>query len=196
MSTGQLYLCPAEPDLLLPAEPLLDLLQALQLCAEPLSGRDQAYAVGTDFMHWISFTGCSPLIRFSPESDQDRDFCHLRLHRISGPRPQFLYASNSRPPACPQCRKGLSGWLPLMQRWQLDGSALACPHCASHIDPRRLNWQRQAGMGRTLLEIFNIFPGEARPLPGLLEQLGKHHSGQAWRYFYLQGTEPLAEIQG
>jgi hypothetical protein len=185
LATGSLILLPPDPLLLLPAEPLLARLRELELCADTLADRPGRLAIGPAFMQWISFAGCSAFIRFAPESAEDEAFCHLRLQQVEAAQPQFLSSSQTKPPTCPHCRKALLDWQPLMRQWQRDRANFPCPHCAQAIDPLGLNWRRHAGLGRTWVEIFNIFPGEARPVPGLLQQLGALSGGQDWGYCYL-----------
>ena len=46
-----------------------------------------------------------------------------------------------------------------------------------------LDWRRQAGCGRLLLEVTDVFPGEAVPVSALLRGLEGLGAGP-WRYFY------------
>jgi hypothetical protein len=48
-----------------------------------------------------------------------------------------------------------------------------------------LDWKQQAGFGRRLIEVEEVFPGEAVPTQSLLDLL-KRASGSGWRYFYIQ----------
>jgi hypothetical protein len=49
-----------------------------------------------------------------------------------------------------------------------------------------LLWRKNAGFGRVFVTVEDVFPGEAVPVPTLLEGL-RAASGVDWRYFYLQG---------
>ncbi len=184
MTIGRLILAPADPQAVLPSAQVLAQLQRLELCGDMLPGRADQYAVGEAFMQWISFAGCSPFIRYEPESAEDEAFCHLRLWQAEGERPGFFSGPNSKPPSCPHCGKALTEWQAMMSRWQQGGEMGNCRHCSTALDPLQLNWRRHAGLGKTLVAIYNIFPGEARPLTALLERLGEIDESGPWIYFY------------
>jgi hypothetical protein len=48
-----------------------------------------------------------------------------------------------------------------------------------------LLWRQNAGFGRLFVTIEDIFPGEAVPVPGLLDGL-RRATGTDWHYFYIQ----------
>ena len=185
MATGRLILAPRDPYLLLGQAPLLAALQGLKLTGAPLPNRSLAYSAGDAFMQWISFAGCSPFLRFEPESSEDDAFCHIRLTLVMGNQPLFLGGNNSKPPVCSHCKHTLTEWRQLMQQWQEDQPTPACSKCGTRIEPAGLNWRRHAGLGRTLVEIFNVFPAEAVPVPALFDRL-LQHTGCSWHYFYVQ----------
>lgn len=185
MSIGRLILTPRDPWLFLDQAPLLDGLRALRLAGAPLPDYPGGFEAGDAFMQWISFAGCSPYLRFEPESAADQAFCHLRLTLVEEAQPRFLAGGNSKPPACPHCRQAINPWRPLMARWQQEPGGLPCPRCGQTIDPLCLNWRRQAGVGRTLIELYNVFPGEAVPVAALFEHL-QRISGGPWHHFYVQ----------
>jgi hypothetical protein len=99
-------------------------------------------------------------------------------------QPRFLAGSNSKPPACPHCQQAISNWRLQMACWPQQASALCCPNCGAACDPVRLNWRRHAGFGRTLLELINVFPGEAVPVCALFDRL-QQISGAPWHHFYV-----------
>jgi hypothetical protein len=182
MSIGRLIIAPTDPWLGLSPQSLVSHLQQMGLCGEPLPDRPEHYAAGEDFLRWISFAGCSPFMRFEPESATDQAFCHLHIHRVDG-QPLFVSGANSKPPTCPACRKALRDWRTLMRAWQQTSVPPHCPACDAAIAVDRLNWRRHAGLARTLVEIFNVFPGEAVPVDGLFAEL-KRLDGHAWHYFF------------
>ncbi len=47
------------------------------------------------------------------------------------------------------------------------------------------DWKQQGGFARLVIQVEEIFPGEAVPTDALLALL-EHESGCAWRYFYVQ----------
>lgn len=144
-----------------------------------------AYLTGPRFLQLITFLGCSPQLQLVPPANGSQDFCHIRLR---GPfeKPRLLSAANTRPPRCPACGKGLSQWRqmePFWARGQSD-SQIVCHSCGQSASPADLNWRRKAGFGHCFIEIREVFPEEAVPLPALMESL--RGEGASWCYFYLQ----------
>ena len=60
----------------------------------------------------------------------------------------------------------------------------SCRHCGEKIAIDAPDWRRNAGAGRFFVQITEVFPGEAVPLPALMAQL--RAEGDDWDYFYLQ----------
>lgn len=184
--TGRLVIAPLDPWVAPDAAAILERLITLEVCAEALPRWPGAYAAGLDFMRWISFAGCSAFVSFEPTSADDEAFCHLRLRQSPHQGPLFASGRTTQPPLCPGCKTAWQQWLELMPGWsavQPPLDALHCPACGTLLEPWRLNWRRQAGFGRLLLEFWNIFPGEARPVDALLVEL-ETLSGTPWRYFF------------
>lgn len=181
---GRLLLCPLDAWFAPDADALLARLRELELCADPLSQWPDAYAAGDDFMRWISFAGCSSFVNLEPESAGDEAFCHLRLRRSQGEAPLFVSGANTKAPLCPNCKTPWESWSEVMQDWPANRQDCHCPECQQPLDPLRLNWRRQAGFGRLLLECWNIFPGEARPIDALYQELEKA-TGVTWGYFFV-----------
>lgn len=183
-STGRLLLAPLDPWFAPDAAALLRHLQQIELCAEPLPQWPDAWAAGDDFMRWISFAGCSSFVNLEPESAGDEAFCHLRLLQSSTDQPLFVAGRSTKAPLCPECKTPWGQWPEAMPRWTGNSQTFACPNCASDLDPLKLNWRRQAGFGRLLLDFWNIFPGEARPIDGLFSELEKV-TGTRWGHFFV-----------
>ena len=185
MNTGRLILTPQDPFHTLEYDALVTILTELGLAGIPLEGREYAYFAGDDLMQLITFAGCSPFLRFEPESPKDDDFCHVQLTlKSEAEDPLFLHGENSKPPACPNCRKPVKGWQEKMDSWQQTNGEWICEGCGESNSPMMLNWRKYAGFGRTLVEIFSIFPGEAVPVPSLLTGL-EEKTDVGWIYFYV-----------
>lgn len=184
MTTGRLILTPHSPYGLFESEGVAALLLELGLMGEPLRGvAHNAHAAGEDLMRWISFAGCSPFLRFEPSEAGDEDFCHVRITTHGGDAPVFYAGSNSKPPLCPHCRGTLREWRSMVENWVSQGTPWHCDGCGKTVAAPDMNWRRHAGFARGLVEIFSVFPGEAVPVPALLERLGQAGCGP-WRYFY------------
>lgn len=154
------------------------LLQQNGLIDSAIEGMQNGYSAGENFLQLITFMGCSPHIRFEPENELDRGYCYITLTECDTPR--ILLSQHARPPRCHACKK------PVGKTWQAtvaQGRRITCPHCHQQQRPDQLGWRNDAGMGRLFIEIHNIFPGEAQPVPGLLQQLSGIDA-TPWRYFY------------
>lgn len=183
MSSGHLILHPTDP---LAAPTIDDLAQRileLGLAGQPLPGESGGYTSGERFLQLITFLGCSPFVQMEPQGAGDLDYCHLRLLPPTD-RPRLIVGSNTRPPRCPHCGKGIGDWL---SRFTIDPSAnhWDCPACGQKFPTSELKWRRQGGLSRLFLVIPGIFPSEAVPLPELLN--GLSGDGKEWSYFYAQG---------
>lgn len=193
MSTGNLAL---HPPLGAPAADF-DLLQKrleeIGLIGETIPGNGRHYRVGDRFLQLITFLGCSPYIRTEPKDEDDLDYCHIRF---IGPldQPGLIYGSNTRPPRCPSCGKGIGHWEASLDTGkQISGNAmLSCATCEEETPVSAIKWRQQAGISHSFLLIPGIFPSEAVPLPELLEHLKT--ADEEWNYFYVQ--EPKIIVAG
>jgi hypothetical protein len=160
-------------------------MERIGLLGRGIGDDPQRYLVGAGFLQLVTFMGCSPAIRLEPANDQDREFCHIRIH---GPWPDlhFLFGRNTRPPRCPACRGGIDPWRDRLETiLGQPEQAQNCPRCAAESPPVAWNWRQQAGFGHTFVQIEAIFPGEAVPVDKLLHLLG-NPGDPPWNYFYLQ----------
>ncbi|RMG34359.1 MAG: hypothetical protein D6720_09535 [Gammaproteobacteria bacterium] len=176
---GSLYLFPedvmAAPDI---AETLA-LLQEREVIGDPLAkdSTKQVFLAGPGFAREVIFAGCSPHLRFAPDHEDDRNFCHVALH---GPqaKPLLLTGVHTGKPRCPHCRARLDDWRRLVTGAE---SPVHCPACGKSAIAAALDWRQQAAVGRVLLELRNVFPGEAVPSDGLMTDLALR-TGLLWRH--------------
>jgi hypothetical protein len=173
---GSLFLTPQNPESTFSdTGAVTDLLVALGLI-EPNS--ESPYLCGSEFAKLVIFMGCSPHLTFEPPADGGNNYCHVNLHNYQLPR--LFTGGQTAPPRCPACRHRIADWKtsinPQQPEWQ-------CPKCDDESDIFHLDWKQSAGAGRFLVEICNIFPGEAVPVDSLMNDLAAL-TGEAWRYFY------------
>ncbi len=164
---------------------LLGALGRAGLIGPPFEGRRAAFRAGAQLLQLVSFSGCSPHIRFEPPVDGSGSFCHVT---ILGPysRPRLLTGRNTRPPRCSACRSPIADWGARREAWEdSPGAPLTCPQCHLPQLPLQLHWREHAGFGRLFVSVEDVFPGEAVPVPDLLELL-ESATGTAWRYFFVQ----------
>jgi hypothetical protein len=147
------------------------------------AGGKQGFLIGERFLQQLTFMGCSPHIELSPPEDGG-SFCHVR---IRGPlqEPILLAGRNAQPPRCASCRGRVEAWRESLAAWRRRPAEaqVICPRCGKAQHPMDLDWKKQAGCGRLLIEIADVFPGEAVPVASLLKGLEQLGAG-AWRYFY------------
>ena len=184
--TGRLVLAPETPARAAEPESLIRVLRDTGLIGVPLgNGQDPAFLVGDAFLQVITFMGCSPHVELTVPAGGG-SFCHVRLH---GPHPSpiLMFGRNTRPPRCCACRKRVAEWTPQAQAWRRnpDMARVECPHCTRQQRPMDVLWRQDAGFGRSFVAIEDIFPGEAVPVPSLLQTLHRE-LGMPWRYFFLQ----------
>ena len=162
---------------------VIQLLQRERLIGSSIEGMQSSYFAGEMFLQLITFMGCSPHIRFEPEDKRDKGYCYVTLADYE--TLQIRVSEHARPPRCSACKK------PVGKAWQTavsQAEMITCPHCHQQQWPDQLSWRNDSGMGRFFIEIHNVFPGEAQPVPRLLQQLQIIDASQ-WRYFYLHSPE-------
>lgn len=142
-----------------------------------------AFCVGPCFLSLVSFTGCAVQIETSP--DPHTPFCHIRLPPLS-PHPRLHCGRNTRPPRCANCRGRLADWRKRTVHWASHpDQGVTCPSCGKIRPPWQWDWKEQAGFGRRVIFVEEVFPGEATPTQSLLDLLADA-SGTGWRHFYVR----------
>ena len=112
-------------------------------------------------------------------ADGSRRFCHVALH---GPfeTPRLVTGPNTVKPRCPHCRARFDDWRERLDDWR-SGKTATCTRCGETWPAYALDWREHAIGGRVLVELRNVFPGEATPSDLLLRRLGEA-TGMPWRY--------------
>lgn len=184
LHTGRLVLTPTDPGAGIERGRLADALRDAGFIGEAITGIDDAYAIGESFLQMIAFTGCAVQLDTAPKSEGGA-FAHVLLRGPSA-QPRLLSGRNTRPPRCPDCGKPLPEWRALAERWPNDPEAtLVCPNCACRAAGWQWDWRQHAGFGSSFVIVEEVFPGEASPLPALLDVLQGLGVG-AWHHFYVQ----------
>lgn len=167
MMHGSLFLMPRNVQDCCDLTALYNLLNTMKLIGSAMhkSASCRTFQAGEHFTQHVIYAGCSPHLRFEPTNADDVNFCHVALH---GPFDDCVIqtGANTAKPRCPNCRGRLTDW-----RERLVSGKTPCSHCDAELDATTLDWRQQAAVGRILIEIRNVFPGEASPSDTLLNQL-------------------------
>jgi len=157
----------------------------IQLIDRPASNLgDNHFHVGDRFLEKISFMGCSPYLKISPDNDRDMDYCSVYI-----PDKElytaFITSTDNQGPRCPSCRKLITNESELWKDWAKgnENKSITCNHCDVSTVIKNLDWRKNAGIVNFALRISNIFPKEAIPTDLLLNQL-EEITGVGWKYFY------------
>lgn len=146
------------------------------------------YKPGEDFLHLLTFLGCSPVVSLGEVGTTGDEFAHIEF---CGPtsKAQFIGGENIRPIRCPHCGERDTTWRVQLPQWlELgeDGS-WKCPHCSVKTALTTLKWRRAAGLGRFFIKVWGVFENEAVPGDKLLEIL-RNSCDSKWHHFYYRGT--------
>ena len=94
--------------------------------------------------------------------------------------PRLVTGPNTVKPRCPGCRGRFDDWRDRLPGWQ-SGEPAICTGCGGSWPAWALDWREHAIGGRVLVELRNVFPGEAIPSDLLLRRL-KEATAIRWRY--------------
>jgi hypothetical protein len=177
MKLTSLFLAPADAHAAPDTAVLVALLQELDIVADPLG--PSTYLAGDGFARHVVFAGCSPHLAMQPVAEGDPAFCHVAVHGPY-PAPRLVTGPNTVKPRCPQCRGRFADWHQQLAAWTA-GDPARCRACGYTVPAAGLDWRQHAIAARVLLEMRNVFPGEASPSDRLMQQLEQRFD-QPWRY--------------
>lgn len=180
---GRLILTPSDPHACPDRGRLLATLSQIAFIGAPIGERGDTFLIGPDFLELVAFTGCAVAVASDPGGGGT--FCHVRVPPPAS-RPLLLHGRNTRPPRCPGCRGRLISWHAQMKEWeQAPEVGFTCARCGQTCPPWHWDWKRQGGLGRQLIVVEGVFPGEASPAAALLDALDRT-GPSGWQYFYVQ----------
>ena len=183
---GSLYLFPEDAFASPPATSiLLDALYSSGTLGKELES--QRFMVGEGFFRHISFAGCSPTLQLEPPREGSTDFTHISLVGPF-PAPRLITTRHHGRPRCPHCGKRIEGWKSSLDNWQKNpATEYLCTNCGQSSMAAALDWRRHAACGRLMVEIHQVFPGEAVPADGLITELEKA-TGAGWVYAWADSS--------
>ena len=187
-SLTSLYLAPVDPRATPDLRVIRQVLGDLAIIGDKLG--PASYAAGTGFSQHVVYAGCSPHLVMQPPQDGGLAFCHVALHGPSA-RPQLITGASTVPPRCPACRARFSDWRDRLPQWSAGDRTARCSACGKTWPASDLDWRGHAVSGRVLVELRNVFPGEASPSDVLMQHLAEA-TGLPWRHAWAPYLEPPA----
>ena len=183
-----LYLAPSEIDAAPDFPGVRRLLSDLDIIADELA--PSIFRAGDGFSRHVVYAGCAPYLLMQPPQDGSLNFCHVALH---GPfrHARLVTGPNTVKPRCPLCRTRFEDWRSRLADWQHNHVTARCAGCGQAFRPTLLDWRGHAISGRVLIELRNVFPGEASPSDRLLQRLSDE-TGLDWQYAWAGYLAPVA----
>ena len=90
-------------------------------------------------------------------------------------------SAHSVSPRCPFCRHRYSDWQVRFEAQANNPATSECPGCGARNEACALDWRQRAACGRVLVELRNVFPGEAVPSDTLIASMNRA-TGLNWVY--------------
>ena len=143
-------------------------------------GKYHCFDLGENFLHLITFLGCSPTI-FSDDDSQDKDiFISIVQHDAI----KFAHSSSVPPARCPHCNKTDKNWQQYFKHWtDNSGTTASCPQCGESFNFTEMKWKKNGGYGKLLIQIHGVQEQLAVPNQALLDELEKN-TNTKWIYFF------------
>lgn len=144
------------------------------------SGNYQCFETGDDFLHQITFLGCSPTLYSSDNSDDNKTFISIAQHKLT----QFANSSPVPPARCPHCQKTDKNWPLYLQHWSENNERIEnCPHCDKSFHFTQMKWKKNAGYGQLFIQIHGIQEQLAVPNQIFIDEL-QSLTVTKWEYFF------------
>ena len=173
-----LYLAPEDPMASPQAAAVEKTLNTLEVIGRALG--PNTFAAGAGFSRHVIYAGCSPYLVTEPPADGGLQFCHVALHGPY-PSPQLVTGPNTVAPRCPGCRAKIGTWREQLADWQRETTSPGCGVCGKTWAVYELDWREHAVAASYLIELRNVYPGEANPSDLLMERLGQQ-TKTVWRH--------------
>lgn len=189
MADNILYLHPRDPHIEVDTRALTEALHDIGLIAEPfLFQGTEHFKPGEEFLHLLTFLGCSPVVSLGEPGLTGDEFCHIEFTTVTA-EPRFISGDNIKVPRCRHCNHRIDDWTTLLDTWRSDGTdQWYCPSCGKVTPLHRLKWKQCAGFGRQFIKVWGIFEGEAVPGEELMNAL-RTATHQEWDYFYVRSHD-------
>ncbi len=186
MTDNILYLHPRDPYQSFDTTAIAEVLRKIGFIGDRFEFRGaQHYKPGEEFLHLLTFLGCSPVVALGEPGLTGEEFCHIEFTGVSE-APLFAAGDNVKVPRCRHCNQRIDDWQAMVESWRSQGiGQWSCPNCGQNTPLHRLKWKQCAGFGRQFIKVWGIFEGEAVPGEELLNTL-RAITHNEWDYFYLR----------
>lgn len=144
------------------------------------AGTDNTYTAGKEFINLLTFLGCSPDIKLSPNDGEN--YCTVSIPDAHETVTLLGYTSTVIP-RCPSCKHKISDWKQHFHDWKQGDHVYSCTECQAQTPVANLKWRQEGGYGHSCVVVNHIHPHEAVPSEKLLNTL-QQASATAWSYFY------------
>lgn len=138
------------------------------------------YLAGKEFINLLTFLGCSPEIKLSPQDGEN--FCSISIPGYHEDNMLLGYTSTIIP-RCPACKHKVNDWKQHIHDWKHGNHIYHCTECQQQTPVAELNWRQEGGYGHCAIIINHIHPHEAVPADKLLSTL-QQASQTEWVYCY------------
>ena len=141
----------------------------------------RCFEIGDDFLHQVTFLGCSPTL-YSASNADDNTFISITQNNNI----QFGHSSSVPPPRCPYCRKTDKKWPQYFQHWNdnLDAEEI-CPSCNKTFKFSEMKWKKNGGFGKLFIQIHGVQEQLAVPNQSFMDAL-QSITHTDWEYFFAE----------
>jgi len=141
----------------------------------------RCFEIGDDFLHQITFLGCSPTL-FSADNQDNDTFISIAQHQDI----QFGFSSAIPPARCPHCRKTDKNWQQYFQRWDnKPDTKETCPNCNEMFRFSDMRWKKNGGYGKLFIQIHGVQEQLAIPNQSFMDEL-QSITHTDWKYFFAE----------
>ena len=183
LNTPRLILSPQENEFKLAnIELFISQLTGLEFLGNELepSGHYQCFETGDNFLHQITFLGCSPTLFSSDDTDDTKIFISIAQHHDT----QFANSSPVPPGRCPHCQKTDKNWPQYLQHWSSDKTSIEKgTQCEKKFHFTQMKWRKNAGYGQLFIQIHGIQEQLAVPNQNFIDEL-QSLTDTNWEYFF------------
>lgn len=140
----------------------------------------RCFETGEDFLHQISFLGCSPTLFANDENEELKTFISIAQHNEI----KFGNSSPIPPARCPHCNKTDKNWPQYLQHWENKPDTLEnCPQCKEDFSFTQMKWKKNGGYGQLFIQIHGIQEQLAIPNQAFIDKL-QLITETNWEYFF------------